>query len=88
MMRSDRFKLILIPARGADPIWEFYDLQADPGETANVLGRFPAEEGTLRRALLDLIAADPMKDDHDEPPLPPGLEDELRSLGYVGGKTK
>jgi len=86
MMRSDRFKLIMIPAKSSGPIWEFYDLQSDPGETANVLGKFPAEEQALRRALLDLVAGDPSKDDRDEPPVPPGLEDDLRSLGYVGGK--
>ena len=86
MMRSDRFKLIMIPAKSSGPIWEFYDLQSDPGETANVLGKFPAEEQALRRALLDLVAVDPSKDDRDEPPVPPGLEDDLRSLGYVGGK--
>jgi arylsulfatase A-like enzyme len=86
MMRSDRFKLIMIPAKSGDPIWEFYDLQSDPGETRNVVGRFPEEERTLRSALLDLVASDPLKDDHAEPPLPPGLEENLRSLGYVGGK--
>jgi arylsulfatase A-like enzyme len=86
MMRSDRFKLIMIPAKSSGPIWEFYDLQSDPGERANVLGKFPVEEEALRRALLDLVAADPSKDDREEPPLPPGLGDELRSLGYVGGK--
>jgi arylsulfatase A-like enzyme len=88
MMRSDRFKLIMIPARSGGPIWEFYDLESDPGETTNVLGKFPRDEEALRRALLDLVAADPMKDDLNEPPLPPGLEENLRSLGYVGGKKQ
>ena len=86
MMRSDRFKLIMIPAKSGGPIWEFYDLQSDPGETHNALGRFPEEEQTLRSALLDLVASDPLKDDRAEPPLPPDLEENLRSLGYVGGK--
>ena len=86
MMRSDRFKLIMIPRASGTPDWEFYDLESDPGETANVTGRFPEEEERLRRALLELLAADPGRDDHAEPELPPGLEDSLRSLGYVGGK--
>ena len=86
MMRSDRFKLIMIPTTSGGPIWELYDLEADPGETTNVLGKFPRDEEALRRALLDLVASDPMKDDLNEPPLPPGLEENLRSLGYVGGK--
>ena len=88
MIRSDRFKLIMIPTGTGEPTWEFYDLENDPGETSNVLGRFPREEETLRRALLDLVAGDPMKDDRNEPALPPGLEENLRSLGYVGGKKQ
>jgi arylsulfatase A-like enzyme len=86
MMRSDRFKLIMIPTKSGGPIWEFYDLESDPGETKSVPGRFPEEEGALRRALLDLLAADPGKDDREEPALPPELEENLRSLGYVGGR--
>jgi len=88
MIRSDRFKLIMIPTGTGEPTWEFYDLENDPGETSNVLGRFPREEETLRRALLDLVAGDPMKDERNEPALPPGLEENLRSLGYVGGKKQ
>jgi arylsulfatase A-like enzyme len=86
MMRSDRFKLIMIPTKSGGPIWEFYDLESDPGETKSVPGRFPEEEGALRRALLDLLAADPGKDDREEPALPPELEENLRSLGYVGDR--
>jgi arylsulfatase A-like enzyme len=86
MLRSDRFKLIMIPRGSGEPDWEFYDLESDPGETASAAGRFPADEAALRRALLDLLAADPARDDRAEPTLPPGLEDDLRSLGYVGGK--
>ncbi len=85
MMRSDRFKLIMIPAASGAPIWEFFDLESDPGETTNVAGRFPEEEGALRRALLDLLATDPGRDDRAEPAVPPDLEESLRSLGYVGG---
>ena len=85
MMRSDRYKLIMIPMKSGGPFWEFYDLQADPGETTNALGRHPEEEAALRKALLDLMAADPGRDDREEPPLPPDLEENLRSLGYVGG---
>jgi arylsulfatase A-like enzyme len=86
MVRGDRFKLILIPKASGDPDWEFYDLESDPGEKSNALGRFPEEEALLRRALLDLLAADPGRDDRAEPELPPGLEEEMRSLGYVGGR--
>ncbi len=83
MIRTGRYKLILIP-KSPEPIWELYDLQFDPGETANIVAARPEIAAGLRRALLDLVATDPMRDDRDEPPLPPELEDHLRSLGYVG----
>jgi len=84
MMRDDRFKLILIP-RDPEPVWEFYDLAADPGETTNVIDRFPDDVERLRGALLAIVAGDPGRDDRDEPPVPDDLEERLRSLGYVGG---
>ncbi len=86
MIRSDRFKLIMIPRRSAEPTWEFYDLASDPGETQDATARFPGDVATMKRALLEMLAGDPLRDDHDEPPLPPGLEDNLRSLGYVGSR--
>jgi len=86
MLRTATHKLILIPKR-PDPIWELYDLRADPGETRNIIDRDPATAETLRRDLLGIYEADSGREDRDEPPLPEGLEDQLRSLGYVGGKT-
>ena len=82
MIRSDRYKLIMIPKTGG-PSWEFYDLKTDPGETTNSAGRHPDDEAALRRALMDLVARDPGRDDQEEPPLPPELKENLRSLGYV-----
>ncbi len=87
MMRSDSFKLILIP-RDPAPVWEFYDLRSDPGEKVNALGSRPREEADLKRALLDIVGRDPMRDDRGEPPLPEGLEEQLRSLGYAGGPPR
>jgi arylsulfatase A-like enzyme len=84
MMRDDRFKLILIP-KDPEPIWELYDLRDDPGEDRNVIDRFPADADRLRRLLMAIVDADPGREDRDEPPLPEGLEENLRSLGYVGG---
>jgi arylsulfatase A-like enzyme len=84
MMRDDRFKLILIP-KDPDPIWEFYDLASDPGETRNVIDQFPADAARLRGLLMAIVDADPERNDRDEPPLPEGLEENLRSLGYIGG---
>ena len=86
MIRGDDFKLILIPRR-PEPIWELYDLRADPGERTNVLERFPQEAARLKAALSDLVAADPARQDQEEPPLPPDLEEQLRGLGYIGGAS-
>lgn len=84
MLRSSRYKVILIP-KDPEPIWEVYDLQADPGETVNLIERMPEEAARLQTALLDIVASDPGRDDRDEPPLPDELREHLRSLGYVGG---
>ncbi len=87
MLRTDAFKLILIP-KDPEPIWELYDLKADPGETTNLYAARPEVAGPLRARLLALLASDPGRDDRDNPPLPPELEESLRSLGYVGGGTR
>jgi arylsulfatase A-like enzyme len=87
MMRDDRFKLLLIPD-DPEPQWELYDLAADPGEKVNALAAHPAEAERLRRLLMAIVSRDPLRDDRDEPALPDGLEEQLRSLGYVGGGPK
>jgi len=87
MMRDDRFKLLLIPD-DPEPQWEFYDLAADPGEKVNALAAHPAEAERLKRLLMAIVSRDPLRDDRDEPALPDGLEEQLRSLGYVGGGPK
>ncbi|MCZ6695482.1 MAG: sulfatase [Acidobacteria bacterium] len=85
MIRSDRYKLIMIP-KDPEPIWEFYDLLADPGETLNVLDRHPEEVAPLKKALLQILESDPGREDRDEPSIPTDLQEELRSLGYAGGR--
>ena len=84
MMRDERYKLILIP-KDPEPVWELYDLAEDPGETKNVLATRAAEADRLKRLLTAILERDPLRADRAEPPLPEGLEEQLRSLGYVGG---
>jgi arylsulfatase A-like enzyme len=84
MLRSSRYKVILIP-QDPEPIWEVYDLQADPGETENLTERIPEEAARLQATLVEIVANDPGRNDREEPPLPDELREHLRSLGYVGG---
>src|SRR2546422_2956512 len=42
--RSTLFPYTTLFRSSTGPIWEFYDLQSDPGEAVNVLGKFPAED--------------------------------------------
>ena len=84
MLRTDTHKLILIP-KDPEPIWELYDLRADPGETRDLSRSAPEILEPLRARLLEIVAADPGREDREEPPLPEELRDALRSLGYVGG---
>jgi arylsulfatase len=84
MLRTDTHKVILIP-KDPEPIWELYDLRADPGETRDLARDAPHVLEPLRRQLLGLLATDPGREDREEPPLPEELRDALRSLGYVGG---
>jgi arylsulfatase A-like enzyme len=85
MLRSERYKVIMIPG-DPEPVWEAFDLRADPGERENLAGRLPEEAARLQAELRAIVAADPGRDDRAEPPLPDELKDHLRSLGYVGGK--
>lgn len=83
MVSTDRYKLILIP-RDPVALWELYDLEADPGETKNIVAERPDVASGLKTTLMGLLATDPMREDREEPPIPKDLQEQLRSLGYVG----
>jgi choline-sulfatase len=62
---------------------ELYNLQADPGETSNILARNPVKAQALEQELLG-VAGRPNKDNKVvTTPLNPAERAELESLGYV-----
>jgi arylsulfatase A-like enzyme len=74
----DRYKLIL-SSDGAD---ELYDLEADPGETHDLLAERPELGEVLRKRLLALLAAGRGEGAGEVPELTPEQLEELRRLGY------
>jgi hypothetical protein len=41
----------------------------------------------LKQALMQIIDADPDRNDRNAPEIPEDLEERLRSLGYLGGSA-
>ncbi len=58
-LRTPRWHYLRKQQGTADParLGELYDLERDPGETASVLSRFPAEAAAFERRLLDRVEA-------------------------------
>jgi arylsulfatase A-like enzyme len=89
MVRTDRFKLILIPHPDGDR-YELYDLVDDPSETKNLLPELEGEAAKLRPILEGWMASDPSRDRNDEEAdekalegLDPAALEQLKTLGYV-----
>jgi arylsulfatase A-like enzyme len=89
MMRTERWKLILIPHPDGD-IFELYDLVSDPQETKNLYDELPGEAGKLWPALRAWVQKDPSRDtdrsaeeqrELDE--LDPATRQQLEVLGYI-----
>lgn len=80
-LRVGKYKFIDAPKP------ELYDLQQDPGEQANLLGKDAAEAQELRTRLEKLLARRKQQAVH--PDLPPATRALLQSLGYLapGSKT-
>ena len=84
MVRTGRWKLIRIP-KETGPVYELYDLRADPGETADLAAEQPEVVRRLAPSLEEWVArvegtagAEPIADEET-------LEG-LRSLGYITDK--
>jgi arylsulfatase A-like enzyme/Flp pilus assembly protein TadD len=81
-IQDERFKLIRAPRR------ELYDLERDPGETANLEGSDPQRALALGRALDEALAT---AGAGSRPRAPETVDSEtaerLEALGYVGGSV-
>jgi arylsulfatase A-like enzyme/Flp pilus assembly protein TadD len=79
---SKRFHFIQAPTP------ELYDLEADPGETRNIVAEQPAAADVLREKLQVLLSHNPFKQVNGAEPgagsLSPDAEEKLRALGYFG----
>jgi arylsulfatase A-like enzyme/Tfp pilus assembly protein PilF len=76
-LRSERFKFIDTPRP------ELYDLEADPGETRNLVGEKPNVARGMKRTLEELLASQP-RSEAAPAPLDAETERRLRALGYLG----
>lgn len=84
-VRTGDAKLILIPtAHGLTE--ELYDLEADPGETRNIIDERPELADRLRRLLREKLKEDRdlASGRVDEGPQDEETLEQLRSLGYLG----
>ncbi|MGH9389706.1 MAG: sulfatase family protein, partial [Vicinamibacteria bacterium] len=87
MVRTDRWKLILIPRAEGD-LYELYDLVEDPGETKNLFAELPGEATKLSPLLEAWIARDPLRDSETSgeegvEELDPSAIEQLKTLGYI-----
>jgi arylsulfatase A-like enzyme len=83
-VEADRWKLVLSPRPEGDAI-ELFDLNADPGETANVAPRYPQVASALQARLEAWIAE--TKETSGVAPertIDEALRAQLQALGYLG----
>jgi arylsulfatase A-like enzyme len=86
---SERYKLVYVPDAGNRRIMqgrelELYDLEADPGETRNVIDERPEVAALLKRQLWRWMAnGGPVAPPPAEVRVEGQAEEQLRSLGYI-----
>lgn len=84
--RSNRWKLILIP-HPEENIFEFYDVQNDPGELNNLIDdpRYEQEIASHKRALFEWLKPEDIenRDGLEIEQIDEDMKKRLRSLGYI-----
>ena len=81
MIRKADWKLVYVP-RPNGPEYRLYDLQADPGETRNVVREHPAKAEELRALLRGILDTDEDASTHTRA-LTDQEAEQLRKLGYM-----
>jgi len=76
-MRTDRWKLIVAPRP------ELYNLESDPGETNNLIAKFPADADQLQKKLWEATGAPGRQEKIATTPVDRQTREELESLGYA-----
>jgi len=80
-MRTDQWKLVVAPHP------ELYNLQHDPDETENLIGRYPAEADQLQKKIWEIVGEQARHEKVLASPMDTETRQELESLGYVSAAT-
>ena len=81
-MRTDEWKLIVAPHP------ELYNLERDPGESENLISRFPADADTLQKKIWEIAGNGARQERVSTSPMDAETRQELESLGYVSGGSQ
>jgi len=80
-MRTDTWKLIVAPKP------ELYNLEHDPEEKQNLIGRYPADADQLQKKIWEVVGEQSKQEKVRAIPVDPETSQELQSLGYVSAGT-
>lgn len=80
-MRTDTWKLIVAPHP------ELYNLERDPGETTNLIAKYPADADELQKKVWEVAGTPTHQETLRTSPVDAQTREELESLGYVSAGT-
>jgi tetratricopeptide (TPR) repeat protein len=81
-MRTDEWKLIVAPHP------ELYNLERDPGESEDLISRFPADADALQKKIWEIAGNGARQERVSTSPMDAEARQELESLGYVSGGSQ